>query len=87
MRQKITGLDACGSVRVRDEARRELRKLGARSEPRGPAAAGERGVTALTARELEIAELVESHMSHIFRKLGVSSRVQVARAVERARQA
>ena len=33
-------LDACGSMRVRDEMRRELRRLGARAEPRGPAAAG-----------------------------------------------
>ena len=31
-------LDGCGAVRRRDEARRELRKLGARSEPRGAAA-------------------------------------------------
>ncbi|HEX6388062.1 MAG TPA: AAA family ATPase, partial [Solirubrobacteraceae bacterium] len=51
-------LDACGSVRVRDEMRRELRKLGARAEKRGPAAAGDSGVAALTKRELEIAELV-----------------------------
>jgi DNA-binding NarL/FixJ family response regulator len=100
-------LDACGSVRVRDEMRRELRKLGARSEKRGPAAAGDSGVAALTKRELEIAELVtdrrtnreiaaalflsdktvESHLRNIFVKLGVSSRVDVARAVERDRAA
>ena len=99
-------LDACGSVRVRDEMRRELRKLGARAEKRGPAAAGDSGVAALTKRELEIAELVtdrrtnreiagalflsdktiESHLRNIFVKLGVSSRVDVARAVERARE-
>ena len=48
-------LEACGSVRVRDEMRRELRRLGARAEPRGPAAAGDSGVSALTKRELEIA--------------------------------
>jgi DNA-binding CsgD family transcriptional regulator/tetratricopeptide (TPR) repeat protein len=51
-------LDAIGSVRGRDEMRRELRKLGARAEPRGPAAAGETGVGTLTKREREIAELV-----------------------------
>ena len=98
-------LDACGSVRVRDEMRRELRRLGARAEPRGPAPPGDSGVAALTKRELEIAQLVtdrltnreiaaalflsdktvESHLRNIFHKLGVSSRVEVARAVERER--
>jgi len=100
-------LDACGSIRVRDETRRELRRLGARSEPRGPAAAGDSGMASLTKRELEIATLatdrktnreiaaalflsgktVESHMRNIFNKLGVSSRVEVARAVEHDRRA
>jgi DNA-binding CsgD family transcriptional regulator len=100
-------LDVCGSVRVRDEMRRELRKLGARAEKRGPAAAGDSGIPALTKRELEIAELVtdrktnreiaaalflsdktvESHLRNIFVKLGVSSRVDVARAGERGRAA
>ena len=100
-------LDVCGSVRVRDEMRRELRKLGARAEKRGPAAAGDSGIPALTKRELEIAALVtdrktnreiaaalflsdktvESHLRNIFVKLGVSSRVDVARAVERDRAA
>ena len=98
-------LDVCGSVRVRDEMRRELRRLGARAEKRGPAAAGDSGVPALTKRELEIANLVtdrktnreiaaalflsdktvESHLRNLFVKLGVSSRVDVARAVERER--
>jgi DNA-binding CsgD family transcriptional regulator len=98
-------LDACGSVRVRDEARRSLRKLGARVEPRGPAAGADSGVEALTKREREIAELVtdrhtnreiaarlflsdktiESHLRNIFIKLGVSSRVEVARTIERSR--
>jgi DNA-binding NarL/FixJ family response regulator len=86
--------------------RRELRKLGARVEPRGPAAGAEAGLEALSRREREIAELVadrrtnreiadalvlsektiESHMRNIFRKLSASSRVQVARLVERARE-
>jgi DNA-binding NarL/FixJ family response regulator len=94
------------ALRVRDEMRRELRRLGARAEPRGPASPGESGVAALTRRELEIASLVtdrrtnreiaaalflsektvESHMRNIFMKLGASSRVQVARAVERDRR-
>jgi DNA-binding NarL/FixJ family response regulator len=106
LREAESELDACGSVRVRDEMRRELRKLGARAEVRGPAVSGDSGVAALTKRELEIAELVtdrhtnreiaaalflsdktiESHLRNIFVKLGVSSRVAVARAVERERR-
>ncbi len=107
LREAEQELDACGSVRVRDEMRRELRRFGARAEPRGPAAAGDSGVGALTKRELEIAGLVtdrmtnreiaaalflsdktiESHIRNIFHKLGVSSRVEVARAIERDRRA
>jgi DNA-binding CsgD family transcriptional regulator/tetratricopeptide (TPR) repeat protein len=99
-------LDACGSTRVRDEMRRELRRLGARAEPRGPAAPGDTGLAALSKRELEIAGLVtdrmtnreiaatlflsdktvESHIRNVFHKLGVSSRVEIARAVERDRR-
>ena len=93
-------------MRARDQARRELRKLGARAEVRGPAAGDDAGVGSLTSREREIAELVtdrktnreiaeqlflsgktiESHLRNIFVKLGVSSRVEVARAVERERR-
>ena len=94
-------------MRERDEVRRELRKLGARAEKRGPATPADSGVAlALTKRELEIAELVtdrktnreiaaelflsdktvESHLRNIFVKLGASSRVEVARAVERDRR-
>jgi DNA-binding NarL/FixJ family response regulator len=107
LREAERELDACGSVRVRDEMRRELRRLGARAEPRGPAAPGESGIAALSKREREIAQLVtdrltnreiaaelflsdktvESHLRNIFHKLGVSSRVDVARAVERERAA
>ena len=107
LREAEQALDACGSVRVRDELRRELRRLGARAEPRGPAASGDSGVGSLSKRELEIANLVtdrltnkeiaaalflsdktvESHLRSIFRKLGASSRVEVARTVERGRSA
>jgi DNA-binding CsgD family transcriptional regulator len=106
LREAESELAACGCVRERDDARRELRKLGARAEPRGPATSGESGVAALTKRELEIAALVtdrktnreiaaelflsgktiESHMRNIFVKLGASSRVEVARAIERDRR-
>ncbi len=106
LRRAESELDACGSIRVRDEMRRELRRLGARSEPRGPAASGDSGLASLTKRELEIAKLatdrktnpeiaaelflsgktVESHMRNIFNKLGVSSRVEVARTVEHDRR-
>jgi DNA-binding NarL/FixJ family response regulator len=105
LRQAEQELDRCASVRVRDQIRRELRRLGARREPRGPASPDESGLGALTGRELEIANLVtqrrtnreiadalflsektiESHMRSIFRKLGVSSRIDVARTIERER--
>jgi ATP/maltotriose-dependent transcriptional regulator MalT len=106
LREAERVFDECASVRPRDEARRELRKLGARAEARGKAAAGDSGIGALTGRELEIAELikdrltnteiaaklflsqktVESHIRNTFMKLGVSSRVEVARLVERERR-
>jgi DNA-binding NarL/FixJ family response regulator len=106
LRQAEAAFDRFGTVRWRDEMRRELRRLGARAEVRGPATGAESGVAALTKRELEIAVLVtdrktnreiagelflsdktvESHLRNIFVKLGVSSRVEVARAVERARE-
>jgi ATP/maltotriose-dependent transcriptional regulator MalT len=106
LRQAERELDACGSVRMRDEARRELRKLGARAEARGPAAADDSGVGSLTKREREISELIaermtnkqiasqlflsektiESHIRNVFNKLGASSRVEVARIIERDRR-
>jgi DNA-binding NarL/FixJ family response regulator/tetratricopeptide (TPR) repeat protein len=106
LRQAERELGACGSVRMRDEARRELRRLGARAEARGPAAAHDSGLGSLTKREREISELiaermtnkeiasqlflsektVESHIRNLFHKLGASSRVEVARTVERDRR-
>jgi DNA-binding CsgD family transcriptional regulator len=88
--------------RLAELAARELRKLGRRVGKAGTRAQGKDGLSALSARELEVARLVtdrltnreiaerlvlsqktvERHMDHIFRKLGVSSRVDVARAVE-----
>jgi ATP/maltotriose-dependent transcriptional regulator MalT len=106
LREAERELDACGSVRMRDEARRDLRRLGARSEARGPATADGPGVASLTRRELEISELItarmtnkqiaaqlflsektiESHIRNVFHKLGASSRVEVARTIERERR-
>jgi ATP/maltotriose-dependent transcriptional regulator MalT len=104
--QRAAGeFEACGALRYRDEAERELRKLGHRIHRRTrPGKAGATGIESLTARELEVARLVvdrktnpeiaaklflsqktvETHMRNIFRKIDVSSRVALARAVERA---
>jgi DNA-binding NarL/FixJ family response regulator len=97
--------DACGALRYRDEAERELRKQGHHIHRRTrPGMADGRGLETLTERELEVARLVvgrktnaeiaaelflsvktvEAHMRNLFRKLDVSSRVEVARLVERA---
>ena len=101
-------LDACGARRYRDQAEQELGRLGRRTHRRTRAGSTDgTGLAALTARELEVAELivdrrtnaeiaaelylspktVESHIRNLFHKLDVSSRVEVARAVERARSA
>jgi DNA-binding NarL/FixJ family response regulator len=101
-------LDACGAVRYRDAAERELGRLGRRRHRRTqPGARDGAGVDSLTARELEVARLivdrrtnaqiaaalflsqktVETHVRNLFHKLDVSSRVEVARVVERADRA
>ena len=101
-------LQACGALRYRAAAERELRSLGHRIHRRTrPGKTDGTGVEALTERELQVARLVvdrrtnpeiaealflspktvETHMRNIFRKLDVSSRVEVARTVERADRA
>lgn len=95
--------ESWGALRYRDEAERELRKLGRRLHRRTAPGEGD-GLGSLTKRELEVATLVshgksnpeiaaelflshktvESHIRNIFRKLDVSSRIHVARAVDRA---
>ena len=100
-----TAFDSFGSIRYRDEAERELRKLGRPTQRRSkPGKANGIGVATLSERELQVGRLVvdrktnpeiaaelflslktvESHMRNIFRKLDVRSRVDVARAIERA---
>jgi ATP/maltotriose-dependent transcriptional regulator MalT len=97
--------EACGALRYRDEAERELRKLGHHIHRRTrPGEADAAGLESLTERELQVARLavdgktnpqiaaelflskktVETHLRNIYRKLNVSSRVTLARAVERA---
>ena len=106
LQEAAAALDACGAVRYRDDAERELRRLGSR-RPHRRTRAGHRdatGVESLTERELQVARLivdrrtnpeiaaelflspktVESHVRNLFHKLGVSSRVEVARVIERA---
>jgi DNA-binding NarL/FixJ family response regulator len=96
---------ACGALRYRAAAERELRSLGHRIHRRTRPGQGDGGgVASLTGREMQVARLVvdrrtnpeiadalflspktvETHIRNIFRKLQVSSRVEVARAVERA---
>ena len=103
LRQAERDLDSFGSVRMRDEARRELRKLGRAQRRADRPRPGTPGSALLSKRELEVAELitdrmtnqeiaeklflskktVESHIRNVFAKLGASSRVEVARVVER----
>ena len=105
LQHAAAALEACGALRWRDEAERELRKLGHRVHRRTRRGkAGASGIEALTSRELQVARLVvdrktnpqiaaelflsqktvETHLRNIFRKVDVSSRVELARTVERA---
>jgi DNA-binding CsgD family transcriptional regulator len=96
--------DACGALRYRERAERELGKLGRRPHRRTRAGNIEAtGVDSLSERELQVARLVvdrmsnseiaralflskktvEAHLRNIFRKVGVSTRVELARLIER----
>jgi DNA-binding CsgD family transcriptional regulator/tetratricopeptide (TPR) repeat protein len=97
-------LAACGANRYREDAERELRRLGKRVRRRSATAEARSDLAGLTGRELQVARLVverktnaeiagelflsqktvESHLRSSFRKLGVSSRAELARAVKDA---
>src|SRR5262249_19762054 len=98
-------LGACGALRFRDGAERELGKLGHRPHRRTrPGRTDGSGIGSLTERELQVSRLVvdrktngeiaaelylsqktvETHLRNIFHKMDVATRVELARAIERA---
>jgi DNA-binding CsgD family transcriptional regulator len=93
-----TALAEAGAGRARDEAARELRRLGRRVQRRtrdgaGPLTAREReiaGLVAAGATSREVAaqlvlspRTVEAHLRNVYGKLGVRSRVELVRELER----
>jgi ATP/maltotriose-dependent transcriptional regulator MalT len=105
LQRAAAGFDACGALRYRDSAERELGKLGHRPHRRTHAGkTNGTSIDSLTQRERQVALLVvdrktnpqiatelflsqktvETHLRNIFRKIDVSTRVELARVVEHA---
>jgi DNA-binding NarL/FixJ family response regulator len=105
LERAAAAFDACGALRYRDGAERELGKLGRRPHRRTrPGTPDGTGIDSLTERELQVARLVvdrktnseiaaelflsqktvETHLRNIFRKIDVSTRVELARVVVHA---
>jgi ATP/maltotriose-dependent transcriptional regulator MalT len=105
LQRAAAAFDACGALRYRESAERELGKLGHRPHRRTrPGRTNGSGIASLTERELQVARLVvdrktnaqiaaelflsqktvETHLRNSFSKVGVTTRVALARAVERA---
>jgi ATP/maltotriose-dependent transcriptional regulator MalT len=104
LRRAAAAFEACGALRYRELAERELGKLGHRPHRRTRAGKADgMGIDRLTEREIQVARLVvdrktnpeiaaqlflsqktiETHLRNIFRKVGVSTRVELARTVMR----
>lgn len=64
LRDASAELDDCGATRYRDQAVRELRRLGERIGRGGRRGTGQSGVEALSARELEVARLIEERLTN-----------------------
>jgi DNA-binding NarL/FixJ family response regulator len=105
LQRAAAAFEACGALRYRDSAERELGKLGHRPHRRTHAGNSDgTRIESLTERELQVARLVvdrktnpeiaselflsqktvETHLRNIFRKIDVSTRVELARVVEHA---
>ena len=105
LERAAAAFDACGALRYRDNAERELGKLGHRPHRRTRAGKTDgTSIDSLTERELQVARLVverktnpeiaaelflspktvETHLRNIFRKVDVSTRVELAHLVEHA---